>query len=429
MNRQDPNTGQLQALERLLAGENIFLTGAAGTGKSFVVQRFLEESQGERIVLLATTGAASIIIDGRTFHSFFGLWNFGASTDVMIESALNMRSLGDRLRGTDCIVIDEVSMLNSRTIFAAEKIARIVRQNESPWGGLQVIATGDFCQLPPITTKKDREEGFCEAGETDWVFKSDTWEESGFKTVELTEIMRTSEARFLEILRKLRMGVRDEEVQAFLQERVIGAIPASTSDAPMLFSRKGGVEECNRIRLERLPGETVSFSTIYTGEEKDIKKLRSSSPLDDVLSLREGALVMIRVNDPNGYPYRYANGTLGHYIGHDEERDLLRVRLKNGMDVELKREEFHWKTGSGSIAATARNFPVNLGWATTIHKSQGATMDQLIVDMGNVWESGQAYVALSRVRGEDGLRVLRPSQGKIFLEDEVKRFYKFPPYV
>jgi ATP-dependent DNA helicase PIF1 len=426
MTNPSANTGQQQAIEKLLEGGNVFLTGAAGTGKSFVVQRFLEEKGDMRIALLATTGAASIIIDGRTFHSFFGLWNFHAGYDEMVRTALQMRSLYDRVRGTECIVIDEVSMLNSRTIKAGEEIARRVRQNDAPWGGMQVIATGDFCQLPPVTTTRDREEGFCEKGQTDWVFNSDVWDNSRFKTIELTEIMRTSEARFLGVLAKLRMGVRDDEVQAFLEERIIGSVPAENSDMPMLFSRKANVVKCNDVRLGRLQGREWRFRTIYNGDESAVKKLKTNCPLDEELVLRDGALVMIRTNDPNGYPYQYANGSLGHFLEHDAETDVLRIRLKSGQDVEIRRKEFHWKNGDGRNTASAINFPVNVGYSTTIHKSQGATMDNLIVDMGNVWESGQAYVALSRVRGEEGLRVLRPSRGKVFLEDAVKKFYKFP---
>lgn len=426
MSSPTPNTGQQEAIQKLIAGGNVFLTGAAGTGKSFVVQKFLEERGDMRIALLATTGAASIIIDGRTFHSFFGLWNFHGTYSEMVQSALQMRSLYDRLLGTECIVIDEVSMLNSRTIKAGEEIARRVRQNDAPWGGMQVIATGDFCQLPPVTTARDRDEGFVEKGQTDWVFNSDVWDASMFETVELTEIMRTSEVRFMDILRKLRRGVRDDDVQRFLEERIIGAIPAQNSDSPMLFSRKGDVEACNAHRLGKLEGRQWVFRTIYNGDEAAVKKMKKNCPLDEELVLREGALVMIRTNDPNGYPYAYANGSLGHFLEHDGETDVLRIRLKCGKDVEIRRKEFHWKNGDGRNTATAINFPVNLGYATTIHKSQGATMDNLIVDMGNVWESGQAYVALSRVRGEEGLRVLRPSRGKVFLEDAVRTFYKFP---
>lgn len=427
MNTSTLNEGQTKALQTLLQGGNVFLTGAAGTGKSYVIQKFMEERGDTRIALLATTGAASIIIDGRTFHSFFGLWDFYSNYAGMVRSALAMRSLWDRVRGTECIVIDEVSMLNTRTIKAGEEIARKIRGNEEPWGGMQVIATGDFCQLPPITTKKDVEEGFVEKGVTDWVFASDVWEESGFTTIDLTEIMRTSETRFMEVLRKLRMGVRDEEVQGFLDERIIGSIPAEGSDIPMLFSRKADVEQCNQTRLGRMDGgRSWTFKTVYSGDEKAVKKLKTSCPLDEELTVKEGALVMIRSNDPNGFPYAYANGTLGHFLDHDEQTDVVRVRLRNGKDVEVKRSVFHWKNGDGRDIASATNFPLNLGWATTIHKSQGATMDSLIVDMGNVWESGQAYVALSRVRSADSLRVLRPSRGKVFLEEAVKKFYQFP---
>lgn len=427
MNTSTLNEGQTKALETILKGGNVFLTGAAGTGKSYVIQQFMKERDDVRIALLATTGAASIIIDGRTFHSFFGLWDFHSNYEGMVRSALGMRSTWDRVKGTECIVIDEVSMLNTRTMRAAEEIARKIRGSEEPWGGLQVIATGDFCQLPPITVKRDIDEGFVEKGKTDWVFLSDVWSDSGFQTVDLTEIMRTSETRFMEILRKLRMGVRDEEVQAFLEERIIGAIPAENSDMPMLFSKKDDVERCNQVRLQRLGAENpFTFRTIYSGEEKAVKKLRSSCPLDEELVLKRGALVMIRANDPNGFPYQYANGTLGHFLDHDEENDSLLIRLKNDKDVEVKRSAFHWKNGDGRVVATATNFPINLGYATTIHKSQGATMDQLIVDMGNVWESGQAYVAMSRVRSADSLRVMRPSRGKVFVEEEVKKFYSFP---
>lgn len=423
------NEGQQKALEKLLEGGNIFLTGAAGTGKSFVVQRFLEERGDLRIALVATTGVASIIIGGRTFHSFFGLWNFHADYDGMIASALQMRSLYDRLKGTDCIVIDEVSMLNTRTIKAGEQIARIVRRSEEPWGGMQVVVTGDFCQLPPVTTKRDVMEGHCEPGERDWAFNSDVWDRSGFETIELTEIMRTSESRFLGVLAKLRQGKRDKEVQEFLAGRIIGALPAEEADMPMLFSMRDNVRAHNKMRLDKLPGAVTQYATMYEGEENYVKKMKAHCPLDETLELKPGALVMIRTNKLNDLPPHYANGTLAHYVGKEVNSALepvVCVELKNGEQAEIPRKKFEFRNGDGKVVATASNFPLNLAWATTMHKSQGATMDELIVDMGRIWESGQAYVALSRIRSEEGLRILRPGQGRIFLDEKVKQFYNFP---
>lgn len=402
------NAEQTEALEILKGQGNIFLTGAAGTGKSFLLKQFLREATDEEIPILASTGAAAILVGGRTFHSFFGLGIFEGGISATIERAVENKRLVKRINETDTFVIDEVSMLSGPTLRAAETIARRVRKNSSPWGGMRVIAVGDFAQLPPVNPFSQTKE---------WAFLDEVWDQSEFTHVVLGEIMRSSGEKFLRVLGHIRDGAVNDEVTKFLNSRATD-LP-EIFDGTRLFARKDNVERYNMQHLENLEGESTAFITIYSGKAREIENFKKNAPIPDVIHLKEEALVMLRQNDPER---RWVNGSLGHIKEIGEEK--LVIELLKGRVIELEKADFTLLDADGTPVVTARNFPISLAWAVTIHKAQGSTLDKIWVDIRRLWEPGQAYVALSRVTDPNELWVEGWDARSIFTDPAVRDFHK-----
>jgi ATP-dependent DNA helicase PIF1 len=381
---------QIDALDLLHGRGNVFLTGRAGTGKSSVLRRYLAEveqsSRPTEIAVLASTGAAAVLVGGRTFHSFFGLGILEGGQQKTVERALKNPRLRQRLKATDQVVIDEVSMLSGETLATAEQVARQARLCDEPWGGLRIIAVGDFLQLPPVS--RDRAAG------PDWAFQHEVWTRSAFRPALLETVHRTQDADWLAVLNQIREGRCSEEVRAALEERRQAAAFCQDQEVTRLFGRRDEAERYNQQRLQELEGEAVALPTAYLGEEMHVQALQRSSPIPDILYLKPGALVMLRRNETNGL---YVNGSLAHVRRCDKDQVEVEL-LENGMVVDLEPVKFEWLNAEGEVVASARNFPLNLAYGSTIHKSQGATLDRLRLRLSGLWESGQAYVALSRVR-------------------------------
>ncbi|MBU0458964.1 AAA family ATPase [Patescibacteria group bacterium] len=401
---------QSKALHLLCGKENVFLTGAAGTGKSFLLQQYLHGKSRKEYPVLASTGAAAVIVEGRTFHSFFGLGILEGGRAATVERALRSGPLHKRIQQAECIVVDEVSMLSGETIATAQEIAQCVRESLEPWGGLRMIVVGDFAQLPPVQT---------EQRDKDWAFLHPAWEQSQFRSVFLQTSVRTNEPNLLKILRSVREGMVTEEVRMFFASRMAQSDPTFTGTR--LFPHRVSADRYNMQRLQILPGESRSFETSYAGRSQYVDRLKKQCPIPEVLHLKIGALVMLRKNAMS-FPYSYVNGSLG--IVKEMNNEFLSVSLLNGENIELSREEFTLLDGNGSVRARAENFPVTLAWATTIHKAQGASIDRLMVSMSGLWESGHAYVALSRARSEEGLFIEAWDEKSIFVEYAVQEFYK-----
>ncbi|MBI2604900.1 MAG: AAA family ATPase [Deltaproteobacteria bacterium] len=403
------NSGQIAALEALQRTDNVFLTGAAGSGKSFVLKKYLAvRPEGYRVPVLASTGAAAILVGGRTFHSFFGLGIMEGGARKTIERALLNKRLAKRLRKTHEVIIDEVSMISGPQLSAAEAIARQTRDSSTPWGGMRIIAVGDFAQLPPVNPFSDSKE---------WAFLDDVWARSAFEPVVLRQVMRASDPEYLAVLNDVREGRVTERARGFLNTR---SSAAPRGDFTCLFPRRDAVERHNLQRLASLRHPLHSFETVYEGKAKDIEAFRKHSPLTDVISLKKDALVMLRQNDPEG---RWVNGSLGHVKKVSE--DLLSIELlRNRETVEVEHAAFTLLNADGNPVVTARNFPVSLAWAITIHKAQGATLDSIRVDLKRAWEPGQAYVALSRARNPDGLFIDGWNASSILADPLVTSFHR-----
>ena len=400
---------QARALATLDGTDNVFVTGGAGTGKSFLVRRFLADRDAKTFPVLASTGAAAVLVGGRTFHSFFGLGLMEGGPEATIEKSCRNRQVVRRLRKIEGFVVDEVSMLSGVTLAVAEVICRRIRESELPWGGIRVVAVGDFAQLPPVERSTGAVRG--------WAFRDPVWAWSGFQVTALKAQTRVRDPEHMNMLQSVREGLVTPEVTEYLNARMQG--DADAFEGTRLFPRRDETERYNMFRLNDLDGYAQEFPTMFAGDERAIESLRKSAPVPEVLAIKENALVMLRQNDPQG---RWVNGSTGHVRTIRAER--LSIELLNGRLVEIEKATFTMLNAEGEEVAVAVNFPVSLAWATTIHKSQGATLDRLRVDLSRLWEPGQAYVALSRVPYGSGLSIERWSPRSIKTDPAVLAFYR-----
>lgn len=398
---------QSAALDLLRSGENVFLTGGAGSGKSFLIRHFMRELDPKEMPILASTGAAAVLLGGRTFHSFFGLGIMEGGPDATYERASKDTRLMSRLRKVEGVIIDEISMIPGQALMIAEALAQRARESKLPWGGMRVITVGDFAQLPPVTL----------TGQRDWCFLNGVWEASGFQTVMLSHNQRVSDNLFLDVLSDVRHGKVTERVKDFLNEHV----QDHDEDDPgtRLFPRKVHAEKFNEKKLNELDETEVVIESIYKGSERHIQTLKKASPIAERLVLKIGCQVMFLQNDPQR---RWVNGTRG--VVTDISADQILVRKdRGGREVPVAKATFALQDAEGMVMAQVEQFPLTLAYATTIHKSQGATLDDLWCDLSQLWEPGQAYVALSRLRSSEGLHLIGWNPRSIIVDPKVLKFY------
>jgi ATP-dependent exoDNAse (exonuclease V) alpha subunit len=394
------------AFEVLQSGENVFVTGGAGSGKSFLIRHFMRDLEPKQFPILASTGAAAVLLGGRTFHSFFGLGIMEGGKIATLERGINDRRVMRRLKDVEGIVIDEISMIPAAAFETAEELARTARESSLPWGGLRVIVVGDFAQLPPVTR----------SGPRDWSFLSPIWKRSGFQVVELTHNQRTWDRPFLDVLHDVRQGMVSARVKDYLESRV--QIHDENDEGLRLFPRRDQSEGFNQRRLSQINEPEVRIPSIYLGEEKFVEMLKKNSPLPSELVLKVGCKVMFLQNDPQK---RWVNGTRGTVV--EIGTDKIVVEKDSWRHVTVDKTQFALQNADGNTVASVINFPLNLAYATTIHKSQGATLDEMWVDLSRLWEPGQAYVAMSRLRTGGGLKLLGWNPRSFITDPQVTAFY------
>lgn len=399
---------QIVALQVLQSGENVFLTGGAGSGKSYIIRHFMQENDVKDLPILASTGAAAVLLGGRTFHSFFGLGLMDGGPDATFERASRDPKLMARLKRVEGVIIDEVSMIPGAALMIAEALSQRARDSRLPWGGLRVIAVGDFAQLPPVAR---------DGADRDWAFRNSVWAQSGFQPCLLSHNQRVSDDRFLDILQDVRNGLVTPRVREFLEERV--RIHDDEDPAPRLFPRRQQSEVYNARRLAEIPEDEVKIDSIYFGSERHVEILMKSAPVPMQLRLKVGCHVLFLQNDPQK---RWVNGTRGEIT--DIQIDKIIVKKVGGRDVSVEKSTFALQDAEGNVTASVIQYPLTLAYATTIHKSQGATLDHLWCDLGALWEPGQAYVALSRLRKGEGLNLLRWSPRSVITDPRVMDFYR-----
>jgi len=413
---------QHQALSLLKTGASVFLTGEPGSGKTHTVSRYVEYLRGAGVspAITASTGIAATHIGGTTVHSWSGI---GIRKELPAKELKNFfRRPGHRkrLRETDVLIIDEISMLDAATLDLVSTVCKKARNSAWPFGGMQVILVGDFFQLPPVSRKGEPAE---------FAFRSPAWEELDPRVLYLTEQHRQDDADFLSVLQAIRAGAFEAAHFEHLESRRVGdgqvpdgqgalsgggngAIPDGVTK---LYCHNANVDAVNSRELAGLPGEESHFQMTSWGEKAPVEKLKSSCTSPETLSLKVGALVMFTKND---FEAGYVNGTLGRVTGFDSDDGLPLVRSAAGKS--FKAEPHDWSIeDNDEVVATVTQVPLRLAWAITVHKSQGMSLDAAVIDLSRVFECGQGYVALSRVRSLSGLHLLGMNPRAVMVHPEV----------
>lgn len=403
--------------EYITCGHNVFMTGPGGVGKSYYINKLKEEMK-DSITITSTTGVSSFNLKAQTIHSFSGIGAFKRGDrleDILkkLKKTKRMESTCAKIQQCTLLVIDEISMLGKYFLEMIDELFRKIRHSEEPLGGLQVIFTGDFLQLPPVSDE------FC--------FKSDVWDQLDLKTIYLTKMYRVSDPVYTKMLERIRMGKHNAEDNQILYKRFFAYKEYKekekkenlTSIQPtFLYSKKVNVHEKNMEELEKNPNEMLIFRSVITDKRPDI----IINKTEELLYLKIGAQVMLTVNldCDNGL----VNGSRGVITGYDTSQQSLTVKFLNGSELSFQRHEFVYEE-DGKVLYKMIQFPFILAYALSIHKVQGCTLDYAIVDIGHsVFEASMSYVALSRVRSLEGLFLEAYQPYKIFCDKEALEFYE-----
>ena len=398
---------QSQALEIMKTGTNVFLTGEPGAGKTHTVNAYVAwlRAHGIEPAITASTGIAATHISGMTIHSWSGIGirkNLDRQTLSQIASA---KHIAKRIESTNVLIIDEVSRLPPEVLTMVDAVCRAVRQNTDPFGGIQAVLVGDFFQLPPVVKAELAEGGMqavlMERPSARFAFDSPVWEQARPVVCYLTEQHRQDDSDFLALLSAIRCNEFNDDHLSRLETRKIarGAIPPG---APKLFSHNLDVDRVNDEILARLPGDPRVFTMFSQGPAGLVQALKKSCLSPETLRLKTGAAVMFTKNNPQS---GFVNGTLGTVEKFDAGTGYPVIKTRSGRTVML--EPLEWAVEEDAkVRAKISQLPLRLAWAITVHKSQGMSLDEAVMDLGNVFEFGQGYVALSRVRRLSGLYLL-----------------------
>lgn len=407
---------------------NLFITGKAGTGKSYLLRKFAQKTN-KKVLLLAPTGIAAININGATLHSTFGYDNLSTLQleELTRENIKLKREKISLLKAVDCFIIDEISMVRSDIFEKINKILQLIMRNDSVFGGKRFILFGDLYQLPPIA-KKNEIKYLKENFGGIFFFSSSAYQLGNFKFIELTINHRQEKDKtFFDILNNIRQDCLTDNDITELNKRFC----SDTCDLRRvirLFSKKDKVDKTNEEELDKILGKEYIYNSVVTYSQNSNRFMTDTSfPISAELKLKVGALVMMVTNDINK---RWVNGTLGIVSKLTDDSVIVTI---DGIKYDIPQAEFKQQEAvyeNGKIEyipiMTVKQFPIILAYAITIHKSQGMTYQQVACDISDTFAKGQAYVALSRCTTLDGLYLIHKiSKTSIFSVDEdVKEFYQ-----
>ena len=427
------NLEQRAAFDAIIAGKSVFLTGPGGTGKSYLLQTLYAQYKGltggKSIAITALTGCAALLLGpwAKTLHSWAGI-GIGRAPAESIASVIAADSRKKkRWRATDCLVIDEVSMLTPYLLEYLDTVGRIVRKCDKPFGGLQMVFVGDFYQLPPVM--KDLSP---QAAERTFAFESPLWAATVEEVVQLVQIVRQKDPVFQKILNEARVGELSSDSYAALEARKTMTWKRQEIKPTLLFTKNQDVSTINGTQLDKLVSDDHVFTAKTTKSpprlpadvlQTIVEKLDKDAPYEVELHLKEKSQVMLLVNqDPEA---GLVNGSRGVVTGFSPDGSPL-VKFLNGPPYPVRIPAAGWSSDSEKEGdgVTREQIPLRLAYALTIHKAQGGSLDSALVDVGpSTFEYGQAYVALSRVRNMDALFVFEISPKAFRAHPAVKAFY------
>ncbi|XP_055671365.1 ATP-dependent DNA helicase PIF1 [Falco peregrinus] len=402
---------QEAVLGAVRSGKSIFFTGCAGTGKSFLLKKIVGSLPPSVTYTTASTGVAACHIGGTTLHAFAGIGSGKAPLEQCVQLA---ERPGVRQHWLACqhLIIDEISMVDGKFFDKLEAVARVVRKRDEPFGGIQLIICGDFLQLPPVC-KANEETKFC--------FQAKSWRKCIHINMELTEVRRQTDKTFVSLLSAIRLGRCTEEVTRQLMQTAANRSERDGILATRLCTHKDDVEITNERCLQQLSGEVHAFEALDSDPEL-VKLIDAQCPVGGRVELKLGAQVMLAKN--LNVSQGLVNGARGVVVGFEsEQKGLPKVRFLCGVTQVIKMEKWVFKGPSG-VHLSRQQLPLKLAWAISIHKSQGMSLDCVEISLSRVFESGQAYVALSRARSLAGLRVLDFDPKVVRADPSVLQFYR-----
>ena len=456
MRRDELTIEQEYALQQFEEGKNMLLTGPGGTGKSCLIRKMIEisEKKHENVQVCAMTGCAALLVGcgATTLHSWSGIKMARGLACEIITNIRNNKKTTAKWRSLKTLILDEVSMLSKRLFELLDAIGKDIRGNKLPFGGIQLIFTGDFYQLPPI--------GGTEEGSGQFCFESDLW----YNTfpldnhIELTKLFRQKDPQYKHILNNIREGKIDSADMSVLRTRLNisynkddhnGVVPTK------LFATKASVDRMNQQEFDKLTTQSYEYNCIQKGDcvgniesgksfsgdfiakckkeltatkkEMEFRFLSENCPMEKMLCLKEGANVMCTVN--LDLEAGICNGSVGVITGFSvgSGMPMPTVKFSNGVVRQMGIK--YWQSEEFPILAIGQ-IPLKLAWAMTIHKSQGATLTMGEVDIGSsVFECGQTYVALSRIQSLEGLYLCGLNPSKIKVNAKVRDFYSKIPKI
>ncbi len=450
---------QSSALNILQTGQNVFLTGSAGSGKTYTLNQYINYLRARRVpvAVTASTGIAATHMNGTTIHSWSGIGIKDELSDRDLTNLSRKQFLADRLKDTAVLIIDEISMLHAKQLNLVNQVLKHVRKSDKAFGGIQVVVAGDFFQLPPIGSKG-------ESNRDKFAFMSEAWLDAEFHICYLSEQHRQVSAvaegglDLDDILNQIRRQDVSFEAIAALEATYDQDVDIKRT---RLYTHNLNVNKINDKELAELNGEMKRFDATSIGEDKLVDTLKKTVRTQDELILKVGAKVMFIKNNTE---LNVSNGTMGELIGFaavkvddsanktkaksdakadmsddeaiafgneadddkainaktkDKSKEKAKaedkktstqkmpvVRLNSGREVIAEPEEWIIEDETGDVLASYSQVPLCLAWAITIHKSQGMTLDAAEIDLSRTFELGQGYVALSRLKSLAGLQLL-----------------------
>jgi ATP-dependent DNA helicase PIF1 len=428
---------QIEIFERIKNRENVFMTGPGGSGKTFLIREIYNwytQRDIKNIQVCALTGCAAVLLqcNAKTIHSWAGIGLANGDVMNVINNVSYNKFKRKKWLNTDILIIDEVSMLSSKLLSILDGIAKKVRKNNLPFGGIQLLFSGDFYQLPPVGNSSDPETmQFC--------FESPIWNTLFHKQISLKQIFRQTDQTYSSVLNQIREGRLNKSGYELLMSRCVHC-DDDTIRPTKILPRRNDVNRINEMEMsslkneerkytmeivKTLPDETITISVNPEQIKSDLENLKNNLMAEKELTLKVGAQVMCIVNMDTEGTNPIVNGSRGVVIDFTEAGIPI-VKFKCGLTRPINYHiwelecELEIKKGYG-----IKQIPLILAWAITIHKSQGSTLELAEIDIGNgIFECGQSYVALSRVKDINGLYLRSFNPSKIRISKKVQDYYK-----
>jgi ATP-dependent DNA helicase PIF1 len=409
------NEKQNMVLHMIQEGKNVFLTGPAGTGKTFTIRKVIQwlKTQDIHFGITATTGSAALLIGGRTLHSYLGI---GINKKTSTEMAKYMRKdVKNKLKALDFLIIDEISMLNNEMFVDISHLLCIIKGNTEPFGGVQVLLCGDFCQLPPV--------------EPDYAFMCEEWERAGLTTITLTQSYRQGDdLAFFQMLQRLRFAKPSREDISSLRSRVNLSYDDQDINPTRLYALNRDVEKINIHAYNGLVEQgrrNMAYKSTYTN--KEAKDWAEACGIPEVVYLCEGCQVVLTRNLDS--EAGLVNGSRGVVVSVGSEGPFVRFLNNRTVQIGFATAEMEQKNllaaNQKVNPVTVDYMPIRLAYALTIHKSQGMTLDAVEIDLGySIFSPGQAYTALSRAKNLDSVWITKFTPASFKTDQEVLRFYQ-----